>query len=149
MSDMSRREATEAKVGQLGLDSRNVNVTAKVTSVSEPREVMSRTDNVPHRVADVLIGDETGCVVLTLWDENIEQAKTGDVLVIKNGYVKTFKGSIRLNIGRFGTIGKASVDIPSVKTDNNISEKVYQDTRPPRFGYGGGGGGGRRRYSRY
>jgi len=136
MSDLRNRESVEVKVGQLGLDSRNVNVTAKVVSISEPREVISRTDNVPHRVADVLVGDETGTVVLTLWDENIAQTKVGDVIVVKNGYVKTFKGSIRLNIGRFGTIEKSSVDIPTVKTDNNISDKVYQDTGPQRFGYG-------------
>lgn len=136
MSDVRDRASVEVKVGQLGLDSRNVNVTAKVVSVSEPREVISRTDNVPHKVADVLIGDETGTVILTLWDENITQTKVGDVVAINNGYVKTFKGSIRLNIGRFGTIAKASIDIPVVKTDNNISDKVYQDTGPQRFGYG-------------
>jgi len=136
MSDVRSRESVEVKVGQLGLDSRNVNVTVKVVSVSEPREVISRTDNVPHRVADVLVGDETGTVILTLWDENIAQINVGDVIVVNNGYVKTFKGSIRLNIGRFGTIEKSSVDIPTVKTDNNISDKIYQDTGPQRFGYG-------------
>ena len=90
----------------------------------------------PLRVADVLVGDETGTVILTLWDENIAQTKVGEVILVNNGYVKTFKGSIRLNIGRFGTIEKSSVDIPTVKTDNNISDKIYQDTGPQRFGYG-------------
>ena len=142
MSDVRGRESVEVKVGQLGLDSRNVNVTAKVVSISDPREVISRTDNVPHRVADVLIGDDTGTVILTLWDENIAQITVGDVIAVNNGYVKTFKGSIRLNIGRFGTIEKSSADIPNVKTDNNISDKIYQDTGPQRFGYG------RRSYSR-
>ncbi|MGQ9513833.1 MAG: single-stranded DNA-binding protein [Thermoproteota archaeon] len=141
MSDMRRREGVEAKVGSLGLDSRNVNVTAKIVSISETREIMSKMDNTPHRVADALIGDETGVVVLTLWDSNIEQVKVDDVIAVKNGYVKTFKGSIRLNVGRFGTIEKSSADIPEVNVQNNISEKVYEDRRG--FGYG------RRRFSSY
>jgi replication factor A1 len=141
MSDMRRREGVETKVGSLGLDSRNVNVTAKIVSISEAREIMSKMDNTPHRVADALIGDETGSVILTLWDDNIGQVKVDDVIAVKNGYVKTFRGSIRLNVGRFGTIEKSSVDIPGVNIQNNISEKVYESTRS--FGYG------RRRFSSY
>jgi replication factor A1 len=141
MSDIRRREGVETKVGSLGLDSRNVNVTAKIISISETKEIMSKMDNTPHRVADALIGDETGVVVLTLWDNNIEQVKVDEVIAVKNGYVKTFKGSIRLNVGRFGTIEKSSIDIPEVNVQNNISEKVYEDRRS--FGYG------RRRFSSY
>ncbi|MBO3803377.1 MAG: hypothetical protein JTT11_05820 [Candidatus Brockarchaeota archaeon] len=141
MSDVRRREGVETKGGSLGLDSRNVNVTAKIVSISETREIMSKMDNAPHRVADALIGDETGAVILTLWDENIEQVKVDEVIAVKNGYVKTFKGSIRLNVGRFGTIEKSPVEMPEVNTRNNISEKVYEDSRS--FGYG------RRRFSRY
>jgi len=144
------REGVSAKVADLNLDSRRVNVVGKVVSVGKPRDVISRRDGTSHSVADVTIGDETGTVILTLWDDNIGVAKEGSVLAVRNGYVSLFRGSIRLNVGRYGGIEKSEQDIPEVKTDNNISEKVYEE-RGPRFGGRErqgfrGRGGFRRRY---
>jgi len=56
-----------------------------------------------HRVADALVGDETGCVVLTLWDDNIDKVNEEATLQITNGYVNLFRGNMRLNIGRYGS----------------------------------------------
>ena len=50
---------------------RKVNVVVRVVKVGEPRVVYSRRDRSEHRVAEALVGDETGCVLLNLWDENV------------------------------------------------------------------------------
>jgi replication factor A1 len=142
------REPVNAKIGELTPNSRAVNVTAKVVSKSEVRDIASGRDGAPHRVCDALIGDETGVVYLTLWDDNIEKVNVDATISIGNGYVNLFKGNIRLNIGRLGTLEAAKEPFAGeVKTDNNMSDKVYEQEYRPyrgggRGGYGSGGGRG-------
>jgi replication factor A1 len=95
-----------------------------------------------------LVGDETGCVYLTLWDDNIEKVNDGDTIKVGNGYVSLFRGNMRLNVGRYGTIEVAKEALAGeVNTENNLSSKVYeQERRPFRGGGGGRGYGGRGDY---
>jgi len=157
----SEEPGTQANVKVESLDprSRQLNLTVKVVSKSEPRETISRSDGSTHRVVDALVGDETGCVYMTLWDDNIDKVKEGDIIDIKNGYVSLFKGSMRLNIGRFGSFETSQVTVAEVNEKNNLSEKRFEEERRyPTFrpsyrdegGYRGRGRGGfrgrRRRY---
>jgi len=145
------REPVDAKVGELTPTSRAVNVIAKVVSKSEVRSIAAGRDGAPHRVCDALVGDETGCVYLTLWDDNIEKVKEGDTISVKNGYVNLFRGNMRLNVGRYGTLEIAEKALEGeVNTENNLSTKVYEQTRRPFRGRRDFGrrrtGGYRRRY---
>ena len=83
---------------------RSVNVVAKVVDISEPREVRSRFGNQTFRVATATISDETGTTKLTLWNEQIDTVNTGDTVNVENGYIKTFRGEIQLNVGRYGKL---------------------------------------------
>jgi replication factor A1 len=141
------RTPVEAKVGELTPQSRAVNVTAKVVSKSEVREIPMGRDGSPHKVCDALVGDETGAIYLTLWDDNIEKVDVEHTVRIENGYVTLFKGNMRLNIGKYGKL-----EIPDealeveVNTENNVSNKTYEQERRPfrrGGGYGGRGYGGR------
>ena len=135
------RTPVEAKVGELTPASRAVNVTAKVVSKSEIREIPMGRDGSAHKVSDALIGDETGVVYLTLWDDNIEKVNEADTVRIENGYVTLFKGNIRLNIGKYGKLEQAKEPLAvEVNTENNVSSKTYEQERRP-FRSGGRGGG--------
>src|SRR3989337_3545623 len=149
-----QRTPVEAKVGELTPQSRAVNVTAKVVSKSEIREIPMGRDGSAHKVCDALVGDETGSVYLTLWDDNIEKVNENDTLRIENGYVTLFKGNMRLNIGKYGKLEMAKEPLAGeVNTENNVSSKTYEQERRPfrggggygdrrgGGGYGGGGGG--------
>ncbi len=125
---MSEEPTELVKVGTLKSNLRNLNVMVKVLSIGEPRVVFSRKDRSEHRVGEALVGDETGCVLLTLWDAQIEALEEGEVYEIKNGYTNLFRGSLRLNMGRYGTAEKVDTDIEDVNKKNNISEKRHQDT---------------------
>jgi len=108
-------------VGELNPSSRAVNVLAKVVSKSEIRSIAAGRDGEAHRVSDALVGDETGSVYLTLWDDNIEKVKEADTILIKNGYINLFRGSMRLNIGRYGTLEPSDKTIAGeVNTENNL-----------------------------
>jgi replication factor A1 len=139
----NKRQPVEAKVGELTPRSRAVNVTAKVVSKSEIRDIPMGRDGSAHKVCDALVGDETGSVYLTLWDDNIEKVNEDDTLRIENGYVTLFKGNMRLNIGKYGKMAIAEEPLEcEVNTENNVSSKTYEQERRP-FRRGGGYGGGR------
>jgi replication factor A1 len=141
------RQPVDAKVGELTPDSRAVNVLAKVVSKSEIRNIAAGRDGEPHKVSDALVGDETGCVYLTLWDDNIEKVKDGETVSVKNGYINLFRGNMRLNIGRYGTLEIAEQPLAvEVNTSNNVSNQVYEQPRRPFRGRGGRDFGGRRDY---
>jgi len=144
----SKRQPVEAKIGELTPASRAVNVTAKVVSKSEIRDIPLGRDGAAHRVCDALVGDETGSIYLTLWDDNIEKVNENDTIRIENGYVTLFKGNMRLNIGKYGKLETAKEPFAGeVNTENNMSSKTYEQQRRPfrgRGGFGGGGYGGRR-----
>jgi replication factor A1 len=133
------------KVSDLQPYSKQVNTTVKIVQKGEARETVSRTDGTTHRVLDALVGDETGAIYMTLWDENIDKVNEGDSVMVKNGYVRPFKGSMRLNIGRYGSLEPAESALGDVNTQNNLSDKVVEEERPYRSygggGYGRGGGG--------
>ena len=138
-----RPQPVDVKINELTPNSRAVNVTAKIVSKSEARSTVSGRDYTTHRVVDALAGDETGSIYLNLWDENIEKINEGDTIKIKNGYVNLFRGSMRLNIGRYGSFETLTESpIKDVNTENNLSNKQYEQERR----YGGRYGGGRRGY---
>ena len=120
------------KIRDLTTYSRRVNLVAKVLEMGDAREVSSSSDGQLHRVAEALVGDETGTVLMTLWDENIGRFGVGDVVEVENGYAGTFRGSLRLNIGKYGSIDKKNVSMEEVDTENNLSEREYRRQYPQR-----------------
>ena len=138
------RQPVDAKISELNPSSRAVNVLAKLMSKSEIRNVAAGRDGEPHKVSDAMVGDETGCIYLTLWDDNIEKVKDGDTIMIKNGYINLFRGNMRLNVGRYGTLEISETPLAGeVNSENNMSTQVYEQPRRPfrggdRRDFGGG-----------
>lgn len=114
------------KVKDLNTNSKHVNLLAKVLSLSEVKEVPARYSGSTNRVAEARIGDETGTILLTLWNENIDLVKPDDVIVIKNGYVNVYRRTMRLNVGKYGSIEKSDAQISEVDTSNDMSEKEVE-----------------------
>jgi replication factor A1 len=92
-------------IGELRAGMRNVNVTGRVESISEPRTVNLRTGGTAQ-VADAFLSDDTGRIKLSLWDDQIEMVAEGDEISIENGYTQAFRGENSLNIGRYGKLIK-------------------------------------------
>ncbi|MGB9134514.1 MAG: OB-fold nucleic acid binding domain-containing protein [Candidatus Bathyarchaeia archaeon] len=92
------------KIKDLKNGMKRVDVEAKVIGKSEPRVVMSRYKDETYRVAEATVGDETGQIKLTLWNDQIEQVNENNTVKVENGYVTSFKGEIQLNVGKFGKL---------------------------------------------
>jgi len=136
------------KIADLNQYSRQINVIAKVISMTDIREVVTRTDETTHRVCEALVADDTGAIYLTLWDDAIDNVAEGQVLGIKNGYMNTFRGSMRLNIGRYGSFEPLEeAPFEDVNLENNLSSKqVEYDSPRGRYGQGSSRGYGQRTY---
>ena len=122
---MSEGEDDFVNVDALKPSLRKVNVTVKVVDIGQPLSITSRKDYTVHRVAEALVGDETGCVLLNLWDDQINAFNKGDVIEIKNGYTSLFRGFLRLNIGRRGTAEKVNGRIEEVNMENELSKEMH------------------------
>lgn len=168
MEGMAMESATEVpiaetkKVGELTPQSKNVNVLVKVVSIGEPKEIPNRFGGEPKRVAEATVGDETGTIILSLWQDQIGSVQENDVIQIENGYVSLVRGHMRLNVGKHGKMTKSDKEIPTVNSEVNLSDAEHEQERrgfrprPGGFrsgGYRSGGyrprerrGGGFRRY---
>jgi len=122
---MSKEEDEFVDINTLKPSLRKVNVTVKVVDIGQPLSITSRKDYTVHRVAEALVGDETGCVLLNLWDDQINAFNKGDVIEIKNGYTSLFRGFLRLNIGRRGTAEKVNGRIEEVNMENELSKEMH------------------------
>lgn len=92
------------KIADLKVGMSNVSLTAKVTNISDIREVRTRYG--PRRVADATLEDETGEITLSLWGEKIDLISVGDTLNISGGFVTRFRDKLQLNVPRSGKIEK-------------------------------------------
>jgi replication factor A1 len=137
----TEEQSVETKIKELTPNSKRVDVSAKCLEVSEPKEIPGRFGG-SRKVAEATIADETGSIILSLWDDQIGSIDKEDVMAIKNGYVSLVRGHMRLNVGKYGTLVKGEADISEVATDLNMSDKEYE--QPPRRSNRSGGGGGRR-----
>jgi len=90
------------KIAELKDGMRGVNVSGMIVKIGEPKDVQTRYGSA--RVANAILEDETGRIMLVLWEENIDKVAVGDKVRIENGYVTSFKGKLQLNVGRYGKL---------------------------------------------
>jgi ssDNA-binding replication factor A large subunit len=121
-------EGGPTKVADLNQYSRQINVVVKVISKTDVREVVTRNDETQHRVCEALVADDTGAIYLTLWDDAVDKVEEDQVIAISNAYMNTFRGSMRLNIGRYGSY-EVLTEVPwsgEVNLENNLSAKQVE-----------------------
>ena len=102
-------------------------------------------------VTEVIIADETGKIILSLWGDQAAQATDGATLYIDNGYVSLVRGHMRLNVGKYGTLSEGTEEVPSTNEELDMSEKEYENQYRSGSGGGfrGGSSGGSGSYRRY
>jgi replication factor A1 len=81
----------------------NVNMKLKVLGVSEPDQIITGK-GVEHKMLELEVGDETGTIKLVLWDDKVIPLKVGDLVQVENGFVSSFKGEWRINVGKYSEV---------------------------------------------
>ncbi|MFQ6050151.1 MAG: single-stranded DNA-binding protein [Candidatus Hydrothermarchaeota archaeon] len=120
------RDQEMIKVEDLSPTSRRANLIVKVLEEPEKRTITTRSGET-KTLAEVLVGDETATVVMTLWGNQIDEVNEGDIIAIDNGYVSLIRGNMRLNIGKYGSMEKREdIELGEINTEKNISNKTYE-----------------------
>ncbi|MGD2201361.1 MAG: GNAT family N-acetyltransferase [Candidatus Bathyarchaeota archaeon] len=86
---------------------KTVDVEGEILEKGVARQVRSRRRRWQTlTVANAGLGDESGRVVLVLWNEQIRQVGVGDKVRVEYGYVGSYRGVTQLNVGRAGKLIK-------------------------------------------
>ncbi|WP_336000533.1 single-stranded DNA binding protein [Halorientalis halophila] len=90
----------------LTLGQSDVNVRGLVLDTESVR-TFDRDDGSEGRVANLSLGDETGRVRVTMWDERADRAEelsAGTAVEVVDGYVRERDGDLELHVGEHGAV---------------------------------------------
>ena len=121
------------KVDELTPRTSRVNMPVKVISLDEPRSMDNGT-----MICEGLVGDETGTVIMSFWNDEIETAQKDIILELKDARANLVRGHMRLSLGKKGSMNESKDSIDTIKESVNLSDLEYE---MPRMGGRGGGGG--------
>jgi len=78
------------------------------------------------RIAECLVGDETGVIVFTARNEQVDLMKAGSTVILRNAKIDMFRGSMRLAVDKWGRVEVTDDSDFTVKEDNNLSLVEYE-----------------------
>ncbi|MEE6211083.1 single-stranded DNA binding protein [Salarchaeum sp. III] len=118
------------RVDDLTMGASDVDLVGEVLSTDDVR-TFSRDDGSEGKVSNLLVGDETGRVRVTLWDEQADLADefaAGDVVEITDGYVRERDGSLELHVGNRGRVETVEEDVSFVPDAKPIDDLELDET---------------------
>ncbi|XP_051148260.1 uncharacterized protein At4g28440-like [Andrographis paniculata] len=116
IQDMADQKSQFTKVNQLRPSDTGFNLSVKVI---DAKTVVQRGRS-QGRFAECLVGDETGMIIFTARNDQVELAKKGNTLILGNAKIDMFKGSMRVAVDRSGRVEVGSGSF-SVDESNNLS----------------------------
>ncbi len=91
------------KIKNLKPGMKGINLKARVSTISKPRQALTRY-NTYIIFANATLSDETGTVKLTLWNGKIDSLSVNDDVEIENADITAFRGETQLKIGKRGRL---------------------------------------------
>ena len=113
------------KVKELKSGQGKVDVLVEVKTKGEVRTINKYGKDL--RLCNCLVGDDSGEISLTLWNEDCDKVNQGSTVKITNGYVSEFNGKLQLTSGKFGkmeVVGADSSSGSSVSVDKKSAKKT-------------------------
>lgn len=126
LSDIEKSIYQNKTIEELKEGDHDVRLIGRVVAIDEPNEFV-RSDGKPGLVRSVEIGDQTGVVRASLWDEKANKPlKEGDVIKIESPRVVLRNDHVEISVGRNTPLTNANEEesskIPSIK---EIQDKRY------------------------
>jgi replication factor A1 len=118
----------EYRIDDLSLGISDVTLVGELLSTEDVR-TFDRDDGSEGKVSNLVLGDETGRVRVTLWDEQADRAPEldpGTVVEIVDGYVRERDGSLELHVGDRGEVAEVDEDV-AFEPDNTPIEDLELD----------------------
>ena len=102
----SQEEGRGLKIADVRSGMMNVDLDAWVAQVGNNRQFRTKEGR-EGKVTTILLADRTGTIRLNLWNEMTAKAshiEVGDLISVKNTYVRTWHDTVALNLGSQGEI---------------------------------------------
>ena len=118
------------RVEDLSLGQSDVTLKGKILDVGTVR-TFDRDDGSEGRVSNLAVGDPTGRIRVTLWDEQasrVEELSDGETVEIVDGYVKERDGSLELHVGSRGSVDRIEEAIEYVPETADIDDIEISQT---------------------
>ncbi|MHC1631718.1 MAG: OB-fold nucleic acid binding domain-containing protein [Methanotrichaceae archaeon] len=110
------------KISEIKPDMGDINLVTKVVDPGEAREFL-RKDGSMGLVRSVILGDETGKIRLTLWNEKAEMKLVGgESLEVINALSRERYGQVEIQAGSYSVIRKSDAQVNYVEKITPISE---------------------------
>jgi len=112
------------QVEDLTLGASDVDLVGQVLDTDSIR-TFDRDDGSKGRVANLTVGDETGRVRVTLWDDKADLAEkfeASEVVEVGDGYVRERDGDLELHVGDRGTVERVDEDVEYVPETTDIAD---------------------------
>uniref|UniRef100_A0ACD5VPI4 Uncharacterized protein n=1 Tax=Avena sativa TaxID=4498 RepID=A0ACD5VPI4_AVESA len=126
------RKPIFVKVDQLKPGTNGHNLLVKVVSANpvpgrvRPGAPASSSARAP-RIAECVVGDETGSIIFTARNDQVDLLKAGATAIMRNAKIDMFKSSMRLAVDKWGRVEAAPEPASfTVNEDNNLSQVEYE-----------------------
>merc|ERR1711976_9932 len=124
MSSTRLQKPTFCKITDIKAGRHCYNVYCRITELNASE--ITKFNGEVIRIADGVVGDETGVANFRLVGDNVDKVKTNMVVSIRNGRSEVVDEHIRLEVDKFGKVQEeAAVTIGEVKSSENISSYAY------------------------
>jgi ssDNA-binding replication factor A large subunit len=115
--NLLNEKKTQLKIKNILTGMRNVELIAKILLISKPRNF--EKNGKKGTVINLVLGDETGSIRLSLWDNEIgfiENISVNDAISLESAYVKEdSRNGLELRLGKRGKISKVEAEIDAVE----------------------------------
>ncbi|HKM78239.1 MAG TPA: hypothetical protein VJZ03_04125, partial [Candidatus Bathyarchaeia archaeon] len=111
------------KIAELTPQNSLVNLKVKVIAKGDRREIKRPTGETV-KVSTLMVGDETGMLTLSLWDEKtvlVDELQEGESIHLRNVSIRDRVGELQLNLGRTGEIEKLATANQNVVSNTKLN----------------------------
>lgn len=121
--ELIKKKDYEMKIGNIISGMKTVNIACRILKVEEIRSF--KTEKAEGRVCSISLGDDTGIMRLTLWNDQIgkvEELKRDNLVKITSAFAKDNYGKTELSLGKLGKLEKIQ-DSSSIPYADEIEKK--------------------------
>jgi len=129
-ADVDVEVGGEVTADSLTIGQSDVNLRGVVLDTDSIR-TFDRDDGSEGRVSNLTLGDETGRVRVTLWDEQADRAEeldAGQSVEVVDGYVRERDGSLELHVGSRGAVDELEETVEFVPEATDIDALELDET---------------------
>ncbi|MFW5964308.1 MAG: single-stranded DNA binding protein [Natronomonas sp.] len=129
-ADVDVEVGGEVTADSLTIGQSDVNLRGVVLDTDSIR-TFDRDDGSEGRVSNLTLGDETGRVRVTLWDEQADRAEeldAGQSVEVVDGYVRERDGSLELHVGDRGAVDELDETVEFVPEATDIDALELDET---------------------